>query len=1094
MRISSFFLLISIFQAFAGKAYSQKTNFTFDFSEMKLVDVLDEIEEHAEFYFLYNDKLIDTERKISISIENKRINEVLDILFGGTDVVYTITNSKIILAPSYLSDMNVQSNQIYGKVIDENGQPMHGVAIIIKGTNKGTVTNLDGEYTIKDIPFDAMLQFSFIGMHTQEILVDGKERINVSMKTDAIGIEEVIAIGYGTVRRSDLTGSVSTISAKDIERVSVTNPLFALQGHATGINITTNSGLPGEGVSVLIRGVQSINGTNSPIYVVDGMITSEIDNINLLDIQSVSVLKDASATAIYGSRAANGVVLITTKRGTNVGEPEITFHSNVGLQTQSNLKLDLLNASEFIELYTESYENADLSPLWTDEDLKQFEGVDTDWMDAVLQTGIMQNYNLVVSGSSEKSNYYISGGYLNHKGMVIETNYEKYSLRYNSDHKIKDNVSFGNSIMIYASDANGTRAIGSAGKNPYERAMRKVPLTRIYESDDEFGIIRNSALEHVFQNPVWQAKETVNTTKYKGLKGNLYLTVGLLDGLKFTTRGNMEWIYRYTTDFTPSVNPLWGWEGNITNNISKESSQAKHWSTDFLLDYTKTFGKAHKITGLLGYSVEEYELETLNGSREKTPNNTIQFLSAGDPDTQKNTNQFTDWSFVSFFGRLNYIYKDKYLLTATVRRDGTSRLSDGNKFGLFPSASIAWRISEEDFIDKVGFIDDMKIRASWGSVGNVLSVSEYGTIASLSQVIYVFNQAPFQGYTLSSAINSDISWESTQKKNLGVDIVLLNNHMYFNVDYFIEDTKDLLFGDPIPYSTGLDGAPYINAGRVKNTGYELIAGYRNTRDSWSYDISFNVSHVKNEVVDLKGRDFTTSGIIEGYPIRSFYGYQSNGLYYNQDDIDNSPHQVGKGIGDIWIKDVNGRDENGNLTGNPDGVINSADRGIIGKRYPDFIYGFMGTLSYKNWSFQMQLQGIQGVDKYIDAGSYTNAYHYFTSFAMNHEASILDRYHPTKNPDGKLPKVSAADKGHNFEVSDFWLKDASYLRIKNVNMNYSFNKRFCNKLNVSNLDAYISVQNLYTFTSFPGTEVDSNADPYTGVPQPTTWTLGVKITL
>ena len=1086
MKLTCLFSLMGLIHIFAMDSYAQSSSLTVKFKNATVESVLQSVEDQSEFYFLYSRSLIDVNRKVDIQLDEVKIIDLLNELFAETDVEYKIEGRQIVLMNSE-NNASQQQKDIDGKVTDIDGQALPGVSIVIKGTTIGTITDFDGVFLLANVSEDAILVFSFVGMKTQEIVVGEQTVFNIKMTEDAIGIEEVVAIGYGTVKKSDLTGSVSTVSAEDMERVPAVNPLHALQGRATGINITTNSGMPGESANVLIRGVQSISssGTNSPIYVVDGLITSGINNINPNDIQSVSVLKDASATAIYGARAANGVIVVTTKRGSNTGDPEITFNSYLGIQTESNLKLDLLNADEFLEIYTESYENAGITPTWTDQDLQYYKGVDTDWMDEVMQTGILQNYNLGVAGSSKKSNYYISGSYVKHKGMVIQSEYEKFTLRLNSDHKIRDWIRFGHSVMLYSSDLDGN-------SDPYALATRKVPITRVYDEDGDYGKINSTALEHMHVNPVWMANESVNNIKYKGLKGNVYLTLDLAKGLEFTTRGNMEWRHRYETQFEPGLDPLWNWEGSSINSILKSGNQVKHWTTDFLLDYTTTISEDHSLKALIGYSIEEYELETLSGERKNTPNNTIRFLSAGDPVEQLNTNEFTDWAFISYFGRLNYNFKNKYLLTATIRRDGSSRLSEGNRYGVFPSASVAWRVSQESFMDNVSFLDDLKLRGSWGEVGNVLSISEYGTIPALTQWNYIFNGAPYQGYTLVSAVNSDLSWESTEKVNLGIDANMFENQLYTNIDFFIENTTDLLFQDPIANSTGLSGSPFINAGKVRNTGLEFLVGYRKkVNNDWSYDFSINASHVKNEVIDLEGRDFSTSGIIEGYPARSFYGYQSNGLISSQDILDNNPHQDGKDIGDIWIKDVNGRDEEGNLTGEPDGVINSADRGIIGKRYPDLIYGLMGTVNYKNWSFQLQLQGVQGVDKVIRAGEFDNSFHYFTHWAMNHEASILDRFHPTKNPDGTMPMVSTADKGHNFDFSDFWLEDASYLRVKNVNLNYTFDKKFCDKLNIGGLGAYVSVQNLYTFTNFPGTEVDTNSDPYTGVPQPRTWTIGIK---
>ncbi len=984
-----------------------------------------------------------------------------------------------------------QQRSITGEVKSQKGNTLPGVTVIARGTTIGTVTNSDGEFSL-NVPADAeALQFSFVGMKTQEISINGKTNISVVMQEETIGLDEVVAIGYGTVKKGDLTGAVSTVSASDFERVPAVNPLDALQSRSPGLSITTNSGLPGSGASVQVRGVQSINGTNAPIYVVDGTITSSINNISPNDIESFTILKDASATAIYGARAANGVILVTTKRGSTTGEPVITLNTYVGLQTQSNQKLDLLNASEFLEIYTEAYENGGVTPPWDAETLKYYEGVDTDWISEIMQTGILQNYDLSVSGGNDKSNYFVSANYVDHKGMIIETDFKKYNLRFNSDHKIGDWIKFGNSLNIYATERNGLETKESPGGDGYYAlAAIKVPITRAYEEDGSYGKIYNTTLEHMHQSPIWQAHNVIDNTQNKGIIGNLYLTLQLLKGLEFTTRGNLEWNHVYLTDFRSGLDPSYQWEGSTKNFIQKEGRQTLHWITDFLLDYNKTFGEDHVVKALLGYSLEENSYEDLWGSRTETPNNSIQFLDAGDPTSQLNGNSFSDWAFVSTFGRVNYTFKNKYLFTGTIRRDGTSRLASGKRFGIFPSASFAWRMSEESFMDGASFIDDLKLRASWGSVGNAQSISTYGTIATLAQWNYVLNQQQAQGYTLASAVNADLKWESSTKKNIGLDGVLLNNQVYFSADYFIEDTYDLLFRQPITASTGLAGSPFINAGQVRNTGYELDLGYRKNVNDWSFDFNVNLSHVANEVIDLEGRDLRTSGIVEGYPMRSFFGYKSNGIIYTESDLNDNPQLAGKSIGDIWLLDIDGYDEEGNLTGEPDGKVNAADRTLIGSKYPDLVYGAMGTVGFKNFTLQVQLQGIQGVDKNI-LGSGQGVFHYFTQWAMNHDALILDRYHPAKNPTGTMPQVTLADAGKNREFSDFWLDDASYLRIRNINLNYTFDNSLISKLKMSNLGVYVSIQNLYTFTDFHGTEVDTNSDPLTGIPQPRTWTFGLK---
>lgn len=1095
MKLQLIFLLGFIIQVNATVAQTQLKRLNVQFENKTLKEALGILEEKTDYSVIYKDELLSSDHKYSETFQNEMITDILDNLLKNQNLTYTIRGRVIVILPKdELNGLEQQKIPVKGTVKNEQGEPIPGVTVVIKGTTTGTITDVDGNYEIVNVAEYGVLVFSFVGMKTQEVDVAGQSNIDIVLQNETIGLNEVVAIGYGQTTKKDLTGSVSTVSAKDFERVPATDPLQALQGRASGLQITSNSGMPGAGSSVLIRGVQSINGSNSPIYVVDGIITSNINNIAPNDIESASVLKDASATAIYGARAANGVVVITTKRGTSKKDTEISLNSYVGLQTQSNLRLNLLNAQEYLNIYTEAYNNAGITLPWAETDMSYYNGVNTDWIGAITRTGVIQNHELSVTGGSEKSNYYVSASYMDNKGMVLGSNYKRYQIRFNSDHKIKDWIHFGNSLNIYSSETNGINSL-------FHLAALKVPLTRVYDANGDYAKIHDTSLEHMFINPVWQANETVKRNDSKGLQGNMYLTLDLLKGLKFTTRGNAEWNYQYLTAFTPGLDPSYQWAASTKNLVRKEGQQDLHWTTDFLLDYDKTIAENHKFKVLLGYSLEDNVYENLWGSRSDTPNNNIRYLDAGDPTTQLNGNTTTDWAFESFFGRLNYNYKDKYLFTGTLRRDGTSRLSTANRNGVFPSASVAWRMTQEDFMKDIGFLDDFKLRGSWGAVGNVLSIGNYGTIATLDQWNYVFNNEPAQGYTLASAVNKDLKWESTIKKNIGFDAAFFNNQLYGSFDYFIEDTKDLLFHQPLPESTGLSGSPYINAGKVRNSGYEFEVGYRKKVNDWSYDINLNASHVKNEVIDLEGRDLRTSGIQEGYPVNSFFGYETNGLIYTQDQLNNYPHMSGKQIGDIWIKDVNGVDANGNLTGKPDGQITSADRIMIGRKYPNLIYGFMGTINYKNWGLQVQLQGVQGVDRSILGNDYVlsrddyvfGVFHYFTSLPMNHDRLILDRYNAEKNPTGSWPRVSVSDTGNNREFSDFWLDDASFLRVKNINLNYNFSDVFCQKIGMNALGVYVSAQNLYTFTKFHGVEVDTATDPLTGVPQPRSWTFGFKAT-
>ncbi len=1085
MKLLVLFLLVSVFNA-TGSVFSQKTTFSLSYENVSVGEVLNEIESTSDYKFVYRNDFIDLNRKINLQADNTSVEDLLGMIFPANDASFRFFEDNLIAITT--SRHVKMQNEVRGQVTDaRTNELLPGVNIMIYGTSTGTVTDSNGEYRLAVADPDAILVFSYVGYQTVRGALDNQQVFNVTMTMDLAALEEVIVIGYGTVRRSDLTGSVSQVSASDFERVPATSPLMSLQGRSAGLRIVPGSGEPGASASIRIRGEQSISGTNSPIFVVDGIITTNINHINSDDIESVSVLKDASVVAIYGARAANGVILVTTKRGEARQEPSISFHTYQGIQQQSNLRIQLLNAGQWLELWTEAYENAGIARPWSDEDLTAYQGVDTDWLGSIMQTGYLSNYNLSVTGGSERSNYYVSTAYLNNQGMVQGMSYDRFNIRLNTDHNIRDRIRFGNSLNIYSSGQD-------ASVDQYVRALQKIPLTRMYEEDGSWGKIRNTTLEHMHANPLWKVENEANRNENKGLMGNLYLTVNLLDGLNFTARGNLEWNNDYRSGFAGGVDPLFQWEGSTINALGKDNRETLHWITDYILDFSRSVGEVHNFTALAGYSREEQTYERLQGQINGTPNNSIRFLSAGDPATQRTLNTYSDWAFASVFGRAGYTYDNKYIISATIRRDGTSRLYGENKYGIFPSVAAAWRIAEESFMDPFDWMNELKLRASWGETGNALSVSTYGTRSVLSSLNFPLNQSPAQGYGMTTAVNTDLRWESTEKKNLGIDLTVLNNSTYLIADVYIEDTRDLLFTQPIPGSTGLTGSPYINAGHIRNTGIELELGFRRRSGDWYYSVSTNLHHFKNEVIDLEGRDLRTSGIVEGYPLRSFFGYRSNGLIRTQADLDNYPHYGNKSIGDIWLLDVDGPDAEGNLTGTPDGVVNASDRAILDGRYPNLIYGGMATVGYRNWTLQVQVQGIQGVMKDIRGGMNMGVLNYFINFAQNHDVLLLDRFHETKNPDGAYPRVNKADAGNNVGLfSDFWLHDASYLRINNLNLNYEIPAEFSRRIGLSQLSAYTSVQNLYTFTGFYGPEVDSNADVLTGVPQPRTWTMGVKVT-
>ena len=1092
MRISVFLLMVFALQTWASSSYSQQTHVTINLKNVKVLEVLNEIENSTSFYFLFNKDLVDIERIVSVSAENKKIDAILTDLFAGTNVKFFVSGRQVVLTTEKEEKQIIQGKDISGKVTDSSGLPLPGVTVVLKGTNQGTITDGDGNYNLSNIPGNATLIFSFVGLKTQELPVSGKSYINVVLQEEAIGIEEVVAIGYGSMKKADLTGAVSSVSGTDLAKNTVVDPLFALQGKAAGVVITPVSGQPGAGIQVQIRGVQSINASNSPIYVIDGIISESMGNVNLNDIESISVLKDASSTAIYGSRAANGVVVITTKRG-NKSDPIVTFHTYQGVRTSSNLMPEMLNSTDYLHLLEESYANSGLEVPNTSELVNTYykdengRMIDTDWLDVIMRNGSLQYYDISVSGGSEKSNYFISANYMDEEGVVMGQGQDKLNFRFNSDHTINKFIKFGNTLNIYSHKNFGLPSLGYVNypnaPNPYGMALRKTPLTRPYEEDGSYGYTRYEGIEYRFIPPHLVANEYRRSAQSSGLTGNIFLKITPLEGLTVTPRISVSRNFMNASSFRPTVN-LVGVESINVNNVSKNTNNSLNWQADLMMEYERSFNKKHNLKALLVYSQEETTFEDLGAARNNVPLNSIDYLNAGDPSTASNSNGYYDWSFVSYLGRLNYDFNRKYLFQATIRRDGSSRFAEDNRWGIFPSLSVGWRISEENFfLSAKGLINDLKLRASMGSVGNS-DVGNYPTYASLSPTTYVLNETVVPGYQFQRAVNTNLKWETTMKKDFGVDASLFDSKIILSANYFIANTTNLLFSKPLPPSAGKATGLLVNGGEVENKGVEIDLGMRGEKGDFSYSVNFNFTRQRNEVVDLLGQDLTTSGLKVGSPLFSYYGFKSNGIIKTETDLAAAPTRNNLALGDVWLLDLGGTE----------GVIDNADNTLIGNRYPDFTYGLVSNFSYKWLSLGIQLQGVQGVDLPYTTGNY------FNGNPENNRSLALDRWHATENPDGNMPKIRTSDPAGNFSFSDFWLSDASYLRINNVSLLYDIPKPMLDKVLLKYAQLYCSVQNLYTFTksSYRGVEVDITnvseyyGNPSTKMPLPRTWTIGLKI--
>lgn len=993
-----------------------------------------------------------------------------------------------------------QDRSVTGTVQDENGAPLSSVSVTIIGKSLGTVTDNKGKFSIRISKGDTLI-FSLVNYLEEKFATSDFNDYSVVLAKHSGELDKVVVVGYGSTRKKDLTGSVAVVSAKDIENIPATNPLQALQGKASGVQITSGSGQPGAAMQVRIRGISSWNGGSlDPLFVVDGVITNNLNAVNPEDIESVSVLKDASSAAIYGSRAANGVVLVTTKRGKRTGFPTINFHTYLGVQRPSNLKIKMLNAAQYLELDRESYGNivagnpyptdpAEYDKLINDN----YGGVDEDWLKVISRTGTLNYADISINGGNERSTYFTSMSYVKHKGVTLGTGASKLNLRLNTDHKIRNFLEFGNSLNLYYNtyegfpDLSGVPGIpnpSGVAFNPYTQAMIKPSIARAWESDGSYGYIRNAAIEGKDLPAHLIANEFTNKSVDYGAIGNLYLRFKLLDGLTFTPRLSVDYNTFRNTQFGPSTN-IRGAANASTNHTAKATSYNFHWIADYMLNYEKKFNDMHRVGALLVYSQEENMFEDLGGGRTSSPSD-IPYLGAGDVSTATNFNTASSWSFISYTGRLNYSFMDKYYLQATVRRDGSSRFGKDNRWGVFPSYSLAWSISQEDFFHRIKpYVNTARLRLGMGTLGNA-AIGNYAGYSTISNYNYVLNGVLVPAATLDGASNSAIKWETTKKYDVGLDLTFLDSRLNLTFNYYLAKTSGLLYQKKAPLSSGLDRYKYpiVNGGSLENEGIEIELGFTETTGDIQYAISGNLSANRNKVTDLAGQDLRTSQNLEvGQPVNYFFGYKALGIIKDQKTLDNYPHKVNAQSGDIWIEDVN-----------KDGRIDEADRTVIGRKYPDFTYGFTGNVSWKGFTFMVSAYGVQGVD--LDSRGADLDYF---QYPQNNNARVLNRWHATKNPNGNLPRVTRSDAAGNISsLSTIWLSNASYFRINNVNLSYTLPVRFLKYIQATKLDVYMSVNNLYTFTNYSGQEVDVAVG--TGqfdfannkIPQPRTISWGIKL--
>ena len=1010
-------------------------------------------------------------------------------------------------------------------VADDSRLP--GVNVLLKGSTIGTVTDIDGNYQII-VPDDAeTLVFSSVGYETIEQAIDNRTVIDVALAPDIQSLSEVVVIGYGTQERKDITGAVTSVDAEQISRQPIANVQQALQGQTPGVQVTQQGGQPGGGVDVKIRGVGSINSANSPLYVVDGVIVNgNLENFNPNDIESVDVLKDASASAIYGARAANGVVLITTKRGKE-GPAQFSFDAYYGVQSAWKT-LDLLNSPQYQDVTNEAYDNAGLNRIPA-LDSTTLTGA-TDWQDAVLQNAPIQSYNLGVSGGGEFTRYYVSANYFNQEGIIVGTGAQRGSLRVNTDSE-KGRFKFGNSIQVSRTDRDSEAS--NNGTSILQAAIQGVPYLPIYDDNNVGGFAGPGADDgEPWFNPLGVQTLVTNRNIRDRVVGNVYGELEILEGLSYRLNLGVDLASTDIRYYAPYFEQAGGASEQIPGfeqiPLLREGNRKQFsWIAENLLTYEKSFGD-HNFSALVGYTAQKSSTRFQQTEVSGGNLNSVQVLN-GSANVLSAQGTLDEWAINSILGRISYDYAGRYLVQFNVRRDGSSRFGPENRYGVFPSVSAGWRISEESFMQGLSpTLSDLKIRGSYGVLGND-GIGNYTWRTTLNpNVGYALgrDQVFAGGVAPSGLPNEELLWEEVSQLNLGIDAGFFDNRVLFNVDYYVKTTTDMLLNADVPRSSGATQIT-LNAGEVRNRGIELALRYRDREGPFQYQVGANFTTIDNEVISLGNNDAIPSGEWNqqsnalrkltdvGQPIGSFYGYQTGGIFQNYDQIRDaalppglSPFDEDGNLlddlsgkvapGDIIYRDIAGEDENGNRIG-PDGVIDENDRTFLGSPIPDIVYGFDASVSYRGFDFYVLLQGVSGNDIFSETKFSLEGYHR----AYNLGPAVLDRW-TEGNPSATVPRAIPSTFNYNTRVSDRWIEDGSYLRVKNVQLGYSLPETLQTTLNITNARVYVSAQNLFTFTDYLGfdpevgapdrvsnQELDANGIDGVVYPQARTFLVGVQ---
>lgn len=1023
----------------------------------QLLSVLKNIESQTGFQFLYNEGILDVNNPVSLQASNRPMGDVLRDLSKESGLMFRRVNNDVFVTTKDEEQKSEQSSPpvqeawtIKGKVTAEDSPTgVPGVTIVVKGQNRGTVTDIDGNYRLEVNTGDVLL-FSYIGYQSEEISVLNQVELNVDLAIDLGELQEVVVIGYGTVLKSDITGAVASVGSDELTAYPASGVTQALQGRAAGLSVQSSNGDPGGNFKVRIRGGTSINASSDPLYVVDGFPTGSAPPAE--DIESIEILKDASATAIYGSRGANGVIMITTKRGKS-GETRVDFRSSYSVQSEIN-KLDLLDATGFAEYMNAVEESGGREPMFDDPGSL---GTGTDWQEEIFRQGAIQNHSISISGGNENVKYYTSGIFYDHKGIIHNSDYRRYSITSNLDIKASERVNLGLNLFVRRSDQGAikTQETSSSAHNQgvVGAAYKFSPTLGLY--DDE-GNFTRSIVGDPSDNPYALATERESSTQEDRVQPNIYAEVKILETLKF--RSNIGAVI--SNERMGYYAPRTLLQGESVGGVAELTFRRKSTLlNENYFTFSKQFGGDHNLNIVSGYSYQSVTREFGFSANQTFVNDASSYWNMdGGTNLLLPSSSLEQSVLSSYYGRLNYSFKSKYLVTFTNRYDGASQFAKNNKWAYFPSAAIGWNMHNEIFMTNVDFISELKLRASYGVTGNQ-AIQPYESLARLGEVLTTQHGNIVNAVAPTQIANNDLTWESTTQVDIGADFGLFEDRIIINTDYYRMVTSDLLFEVPTPEYAGVPGSTILsNAGEVENRGYELGISSRNLVGAlkWNMDVNFSVNRNKilklSDTVDVLYKN--TPGAVlgqenqilrVGQPVGMFYGYVYEGVQQEGEEMLTGS----EGVGGEKFKDVN-----------EDGMLNAEDRTIMGNPNPDFIWGFNNTFTYKGFDLNIFFQGSQG----NEIANYTR-FELDGLIGKSNATSAMERAWTPENTNTDVPAI----KSRPARFSSRWIEDGSYIRLKSLALGYSLPGHIAEKISLRSLRIYVSGQNLWTSTNYSGVD-------------------------